>query len=401
MAEKKLPKGIRKNGNRYQGRIMFQGKNYSVTGATITETKKAMTDLKYRLEHGLFVEREKVTLDSWFQTWIKEYKQNDLKAGTLIAYQNYYNYYIKESLGKMSISTIRGEHIQKLYNKLLDDDMALSSLKIISAVMNGCFQRALKNGLIERNPVKLAELPRKKQKTERRVLTLKEQELFFQYSKESYLNNLFALMVRTGMRSGEARGLKFSDVDNRNNVIHIRRTLKYETGKGFFEDTPKTSTSMRDIPLTPEITAIIDSQRKITREYSNVVNIDEYVFHLPEGTPISRERVQSEIDRIVKKVNEAGCHMERFTSHCFRHTFATRAIEAGMQPQTLKTILGHSSLSMTMDLYSHVLPNTKAEEMGAATRSREGEKPVKILQILSNMQNSCWVKLTIFCWVFL
>lgn len=363
MAEKKLPKGIRKNGNRYQGRIMYQGKNYSVTGATITETKKAMTDLKYRLEHGLFIEREKVTLDSWFQTWIKEYKQNDLKAGTLISYQNYYNYYIKEALGKMSISTIRGEHIQKLYNKLLDDDMALSSLKIISAVMNGCFQRALKNGLIERNPVKLAELPRKKQKTERRVLTIQEQKLFFQYSNGSYLNNLFALMVRTGMRSGEARGLKFSDIDSKNNVIHIRRTLKYETGRGFFEDTPKTSTSLRDIPLTPEIATIIDSQRKITREYSNVVNIDEYVFHLPEGMPISRERVQSEIDRIVKKVNEVGCHMERFTSHCFRHTFATRAIEAGMQPQTLKTILGHSSLSMTMDLYSHVLPNTKAEEM--------------------------------------
>ena len=120
---------------------------------------------------------------------------------------------------------------------------------------------------------------------------------------------------------------------------------------------------MRDIPITSEIAAIIDLQRKVNREYSNVVNIDEYVFHLPEGTPISRERVQSEIDRIVKRVNETGFYMERFTSHCFRHTFATRAIEAGMQPQTLKTILGHSSLSMTMDLYSHVLPNTKAEEM--------------------------------------
>lgn len=363
MAEKKLPKGIRKNGYRYQGRIMFHGKNYSVTGATITETKKAMTDLKYRLEHGLFVEREKVTFDSWFETWIKEYKQNDLKTGTLISYQNYYNFYIKEPLGKMPVSSIRGEHIQKLYNKLLDDDMALSSLKILSAVMNGCFQRALKNGLIERNPVKLAELPRKKQKTERRVLTLQEQELFSKYSQESYLCNLFALMLRTGMRSGEARGLKFSDIDSRTNVIHIRRTLKYETGKGFFEDTPKTTTSTRDIPLTPEIIAIIESQRKENRIYSNVVNIDEYVFHLPEGTPISRERVQAEIDRIVKKVNETGFHMERFTSHCFRHTFATRAIEAGMQPQTLKTILGHSSLSMTMDLYSHVLPNTKAEEM--------------------------------------
>ncbi len=120
---------------------------------------------------------------------------------------------------------------------------------------------------------------------------------------------------------------------------------------------------MRDIPVTTEIISIIEAQRKINREYSNVVSIDEYVFHLPEGTPISRERVQSEIDRVLKKINETGGHIERFTSHCFRHTFATRAIEAGMQPQTLKTILGHSSLSMTMDLYSHVLPNTRAEEM--------------------------------------
>ena len=264
MAEKKLPKGIRKNGNRYQGRIMFHGKNYSVTGATITETKKAMTDLKYRLEHGLFVEREKVTLDSWFKTWIREYKQNDLKTGTLISYQNYYNYYIKESLGNMPISSIRGEHIQKLYNKLLDDDMALSSLKIISAVMNGCFQRALKNGLIERNPVKLAELPRKKQKTERRVLTLQEQELFSKYSQESYLYNLFALMLRTGMRSGEARGLKFSDVDSKKRCYPYQANFEIRNGKRIFlEDTPKTTTSTRDIPLTPEIIAIIESQRKI------------------------------------------------------------------------------------------------------------------------------------------
>jgi len=65
----------------------------------------------------------------------------------------------------------------------------------------------------------------------------------------------------------------------------------------------------------------------------------------------------------LKKINKADISFERFTPHCFRHTFATRAIENGMKPQTLKTILGHSTLSMTMDLYSHVLPTTKAEEM--------------------------------------
>ncbi len=361
MAEKKLPKGIRKNGNRYQGRIMYHGKNYSVTGATITETKKAMTDLKYRLEHGLFVEHEKVSLDSWFQTWIKEYKQNDLKIGTLISYQNYYNYYIKDLLGKMSISEIRGEHIQKIYNKLLNDGMALSTLKIIAAVMNGCFQRALKNGLIERNPVKLAELPRQKEKTVRQAMTQEQQALFMEYAKASYLYNLFAVMLRTGMRSGEIRGLKPLDVDKKKYVIHIQRTLKYLEGRGYFEDTPKTRTSKRDIPLTADLEALLDAQRNYWG--FKVERMDRYLFCNEKGEPLSRDRLQAEIDRIVKRIQADGHDFPRITPHIFRHTFATRAIEAGMQPQTLKTILGHSSLSMTMDLYSHVLPNTKAEEM--------------------------------------
>lgn len=78
---------------------------------------------------------------------------------------------------------------------------------------------------------------------------------------------------------------------------------------------------------------------------------------------MSRERVQGEIDRTIKRIHEAGYEFDRITPHVFRHTFATRAIEAGMPPQVLKTILGHSSLSMTMDLYSHVLPDIKADEM--------------------------------------
>ena len=89
----------------------------------------------------------------------------------------------------------------------------------------------------------------------------------------------------------------------------------------------------------------------------------QYLFCNENGDPISRERIQAEIDRTTKRIHEAGYEFPRITSQVFRHTFATRAIEAGIQPQVLKTILGHSSLAMTMDLYSHVLPDTKAEEM--------------------------------------
>ena len=131
--------------------------------------------------------------------------------------------------------------------------------------------------------------------------------------------------------------------------------------RGYIEDTPKTRTSTRDIPLTAAILEHIETQRKFWG--FKVIKMDQYLFCNENGDPISRERIQAEIDRITKRIHEAGYEFPRITSHVFRHTFATRAIEAGMQPQVLKTILGHSSLAMTMDLYSHVLPDTKAEEM--------------------------------------
>lgn len=182
-----------------------------------------------------------------------------------------------------------------------------------------------------------------------------------EYAKDSYLYNFFAVMLRTGMRNGEMRGLKYTDIDKKKNVIHVQRTLKYIEGKGYMEDTPKTRTSTRDIPLTPDLKNLLEDQRKFWG--FKVERIDRYLFCNEKGEPLSRDRVQRETNRIVKQIVAAGNQFDHITPHVFRHTFATRAIEAGMQPQVLKTILSHSSLAMTMDLYSHVLPNTKAEEM--------------------------------------
>ena len=92
-------------------------------------------------------------------------------------------------------------------------------------------------------------------------------------------------------------------------------------------------------------------------------NKGAYVFRLEDNGPISRERVQGMINRIVKRISKAGTKFEPFIFRCFCHTYATRAIENGMKPQTLKAILGYFTLAMTMDLYFHVLPTKKAEEM--------------------------------------
>ena len=364
---RELPKGIRQRDNgTFEGRVAVDGKRVSVYGNTVTEVKKKISETKYKMEHGIYVDQCNISFDEWFNTWLEEYKKNSVKSGTVFSYKNYYKYYIKDELGMRKLRDLRGEHIQHLYNKLKQDGIATSTIKIVSAVLSGCMKQALKNGLIERNPVPLAILPKAGAKKQSRVLTQEEQTLFLKYAKakNSYLYNFFALALRTGMRNGELRGLKYSDIDKKKMVIHVVRTLKYEEGRGLYEDTPKTASSTRDIPLTEDMLQIIENQKKFWG-ISKIINKNEYVFHQGDKRPISRDCVQSEIDRVIALIREDGINFERFTCHGFRHTFATRAIESGMQPQTLKTILGHSTLSMTMDLYSHVLPSTKAEEMEA------------------------------------
>lgn len=115
--------------------------------------------------------------------------------------------------------------------------------------------------------------------------------------------------------------------------------------------------------LTPRQQRLYIYMKQKRSIYLQVENIDRFLFCDEYGEPLNSLRVQSEINRIVKKIRESGKEFPHVVQHTFRHTFATRAIEAGMKPQVLKTILGHSSLAMTMDLYSHVLPDTKAQEM--------------------------------------
>lgn len=285
-------------------------------------------------------------------------------------------------MGMKYINEIRGEHIQKLYNELSDQGYSNATIKLGRAILSGCLKQAVKNKLIERNPVEIADLPRQTEKKERQAMTREQQALFMEYAKESYLHNYFEVMLRTGMRSGELRGLIYArDIDKKNKVIHVQRTLKYgnvqgykipqnmivkkeyqeKVGATFFTDAPKTASSRRDIPMTAEIERCLDAQRSYWG--FKVDSLDRFLFCTETGDPLSKERVQSEINRIIKRIREDGYDFPHITSHVFRHTFATRAIEAGMQPQVLKTILGHSSLAMTMDLYSHVLPDTKAQEM--------------------------------------
>ncbi len=231
-------------------------------------------------------------------------------------------------------------------------------------MLNGCFKQAMKHEIIQKNPVALASVPKGKAKKEKVVFTVQQQELFLKYAEKSYLHDFIFLALMTGMRNGELRGLQWTDIDLKKRVIHVNHTLIYSEEKGHVLDDLKTKSSKRDIPMIDKSYELLKRLHKESRN-NTLINLQnkDFVFVLNDGHLLTRDRVTLEINRTVQAMKSDGIEIGHITCHCFRHTFATRCIEQGMPPQVLKTILGHSNLSMTMDLYSHVLPDTKMDEM--------------------------------------
>lgn len=368
---RELPKGIRqKNDGRYEGRFRYAGQDYCVADRSLSKCKKMLGDLRYEVEHGLYAKQENITVENWFQTWIDQYKRPSVKKGTITVYQEHFNCYIRTELGKRKLKDVRPEHIQKLYNDMYQDNYSRNTIELTAVVLSGMYKQAVKNKIIKETPVPFATLPRSTVTKERRVMTIYEQKIFLESIKKSYLADICELALATGMRSGELRGLRWKDMDFKNKIIHVNNSLNFNNNE-YYLDSPKTLTSKRDIPMIENVCKLLKERKKKQAEqrlalgdlWRSKEGLEDLVFTSEFGYPMNRDRFKIDLNKVIDNINQDGIRFDHITPHTFRHTFATRCIENGMQPQVLKTILGHRKLSLTMDLYSHVLPNVKADEM--------------------------------------
>lgn len=369
---KKLPPGItyRAKENRYMGRFAHHGERYTVYGKTPIEADRKKNNLRYEVEHGTYIREETLTFDEWFEIWIQDYKEPSVKMGTIGVYRQNYNAYIKKIFGNKQLRDIRTDQIQRFYNGMAAKNYSHNTLEICRSVLNGVFSQAVKNEILRKNPVSNTVLPRDNKKGSARVMTMAEQTLFLNYAAGTKYYALYEIALFTGMRSGELRGLRWEDINFQKREIHVACTLTYQNG-AYHSETPKTLTSDRIIPMMKNVYKLLKEQRKeqfkmqlaMKELWEPLEGFENLVFTNPYGRPINRDRFKKEIDKIVKNINEAGIPFSHITPHTFRHTFATRSLEEGMPPKVLQVILGHSSLSMTTEIYAHVLPDTKAEEM--------------------------------------
>ena len=192
-----------------------------------------------------------------------------------------------------------------------------------------------------------------------------------------FYDNLFVVAVSTGLRPGEVCALTLKDVDFKDSLIRVKKTLVYQTFEGdekktFHFDDPKTKSSRREIPMNQQCALALKKQlmqRNVVLGRTTakpIEGFEELIFTTKFGAPINTQTYSDAIKSVLENVNLCRDELEKieyFSPHCFRHTFATRCFEAGIKPKTVQQYLGHATLQMTMDLYTHVLKEHSQEEM--------------------------------------
>ena len=277
-----------------------------------------------------------ITFEAYTDKWMKLYKENTCKISTVVKYTTDLNSQILPYFGKKPINSITTNDIQDFLNER--KDKAAKSLKGYKALIKQILDSALEDHLITENPAdsQRIHIPSHK-KAERKALPLQEFKRIL--SQADCLNpsdrSFLVLLMFTGMRRGEALGLRWEDIDTTNNLIHIRRSVTHATGNHPIIGTTKTEKGMRDIPLDPYLLDVLKP-------------LQSKGFIIGGEQPITMTTYNNTWRRIKKQIDLCGA-----TPHVLRHSYLTYLHSAGASDKTLQTIAGHSQIGTTMNIYVH------------------------------------------------
>lgn len=329
------------------------------------------------LKRGIVPKAGKLTVEDWLDDWLQTYKKNTVRQNTYEGYQRVINGHLKPTIGKKPLKDLRPEHVQKmLNNKMLNGNLrnegtplSARQVEYIYAVLHMALERALKNGLVSRNVCDVVDKP-KKVKREFIPWNIKQTNKFLNSVKDIRLFPLYMVAWGTGLRRAEILGLQWTDVDLNKGTITVRRALVRVKGGYKFQE-PKTDKSRRTVPLpTAVVDALKDWKKQQAKENMkwNGLHKDlpdderppynplNMVFCNELGEPINPEFISRSFKRDLKK---AGLPEIRF--HDLRHGHATMLLELGEDLKIISERLGHSTITLTADTYSHVREELQRE----------------------------------------
>lgn len=377
---KDLGKGFsQRSDGRYEARVMVRGQKIHLYNNSLKDLKQEFAKAKEELENDVNIKYQNVTVDEWFQEWFERYKKPSLKPSSAYPTVSRYNSIFKEHIGHLRLVDLRGAQIQSAIVAAQNAGRARSSIRSAVSTVRDCFKIAQNNNIIRSNPAVDVLLPWGETKpTLQRCLDKEERIEFLEEASNTYYKELYYVMLLTGLRIGEVGGLFWSDIDFKQKVIHVNRSLhcQYHNGvKTQVMTDPKTVNSFRSIPFMGEVEEMLKSwkvkqnglKKALGSRWRVQGDYDDVVFTSSMGSLITRYIVEKEINKIVANVNakrlfEGRPQMEKIYPHALRHTFCSMCFERGMQPKVVQMIMGHANFSTTMNIYTHVVGAVSAED---------------------------------------
>lgn len=355
---------------KYSARYVTKsGKRVEKYFNTLPEARNWLEDARYEDKYKVFGIQSSMTVKEWFDYWSK-FIICDLSPNTCRNYRERFEKNIQPVIGEMCISDVKPMHCKSVLNQMMEK-YAGSTIRQTYIAMGTMFRSAVKNDIIEKHPMDGVRYTKPvRAASDHRFLTIEEQQKFLEVAKSSHNYQQYVLILETGLRTGELIGLTWDAIDFSKRTLTVNKTMEFRYKQKYWRaGPPKTSTSYRTIPLTNTAYEILkelydtkDTQKKskdlaqvltyIDRrsgKSANLVMSNLVFINFRTGLPAKNSSYDTHLYKLCEK---AG--IEPFSMHTLRHTYATRAIESGMQPKVLQQLLGHASIQTTMDTYVHV-----------------------------------------------
>ena len=328
---------------------------------TIRGTKKDaqqyLNGVLREIDLGTFVEPAGETLNAYLDKWLESAAKPRLRERTFNEYEALLRRYVRGPLGVKKLSSLRPLDIQKLYSEMQERGLSPRVIHYTHAVLSSALKQAVRWGMLSRNPAQLVQLP-KQTRTEMRALSPGEATQFLEALEGRRLATLFAFALATGMRPKEYFGLQWRDVDSQQGTATVRRVVIRRKGGGWYFEEPKTPQSRRTMPLPSSMIRALTEHRRRQAEERLKAGPEwqnhDLVFTTELGAPLSIENLTHY--HFKPALKRAGLPSS-VRLYDLRHTCATLLLAAGENPKVVSERLGHASVTLTLDTYSHVLPD--------------------------------------------
>ena len=339
----------------------------NVLGKTQAEVKEKLKTAIQETQSLDFSKTGQYTVGRWMDVWYENYAKIKVRPSSHQTYKGYIENHIKPNIGDIPLEKLTTLDLQRLYKTLLANGrvdrleskgqpkgLSPKTVRNIHQILSSALKLAQEQRIILTNPAEGCALP-KVEHREMKTLPVEQLQSFLREAKDSGVFELYYLELATGLRRGELLGLKWEDIDLEHGDLRARRQIARINGK-VVEAPLKTKNAYRTLPLAEDTISILKEQKK-------KVGNSPWVFPSATGGPISPDSVLHMLHRVLKR---AGLPQVRF--HDLRHTFATLALQNGVDIKTVSGMLGHFSAGFTLDTYAHV--TTSAQKAAANTMGK-------------------------------